>query len=85
MSKSAILFCVLVGPSLVVLYVPHDVAGREIADDLAFAASDKDTKWEKGGESDHHESDYGKKGDEADEEYESKHGFVAFTVPNVEC
>lgn len=85
MSKSAILFCVLAGLSLVVLYVPHDVGGREIAGDLAFAASDKRTKWEKGGESDHHESDHGEKGEKADEEYESKHGFVAFTPPHGEC
>lgn len=74
MSQSAILYLVSICLVILFLYLPHDVGGREIVDDLVFAASDKHTKWEKGGKSDHHQNDYGKKGEEDEDEYESKHG-----------
>lgn len=42
--------------------------------DLDVAASDKHEHWEKGGESDHHESDFAKHGKKGEKGYESKHG-----------
>lgn len=61
---------------LLLLFLALDVSGHRIEDDLEFSASGKQKKYEKGSESEHHESDYEKKGKKGKMGYEMKHGYV---------
>lgn len=77
MSKIAFL---LFGCGLVVLVVSVlDVSGHPQTldvSDLEFAASEKQHKYEKGHESEHHGSDHEEKGEKGKKGYESEHGYV---------
>lgn len=45
-------------------------------DDLEVAASDKHDQWEKGEDSDHHDSGFGDSGKKGEKGYDKKHGCV---------
>lgn len=76
--KAIIILCTT---AIFVIYLAIGCDAHSIkVDDLKVAASDKQEKWEKGGEADHHESGHGSHGEKGEKGYESKHGYVLYCL-----
>lgn len=79
MLKNPIVLCSIAIIIVSHYYTPNCNAHRIQIDDLDVAPSNKQDQWEKGDESDHHQSDFAENTEKHKKGYDSKRGCI-FTI-----